>query len=186
MKFQFDLLPQEYKCLPRDNLGIILGTFAMVICLTATASLWKKNDAQIQECKAQIKQSEEQIDAVYREMNQFQTPSDRIVLLKNTIDFINKNLETPGSSWVDFLFVFEGTVPAKVFVRDINPKDFSGVVRDFTVEGEAATIYDILDFISRLQKSGRFENVYLKQDAINLAKGEGAIRFTLAFSFKKK
>ncbi len=186
MKFQFDLLPGEYRCLPRDNFGIILGTVAIIVCFSSISTLYLKNSRDVEFSKRQVKEMEEKIDSVYREMNQYQSPTERVIALKSTIEFINKNLETPASSWVDFLYTFESTVPEKVFVKDINPKDFSGTVRDFTVDGEAASIYDVLAFISRLQTSGSFERVFLKKNSNVESEGIPMVNFTLSFNFKGK
>jgi Tfp pilus assembly protein PilN len=185
MKYQFDLLPHEYKCLPRDNLGIVVGTIAVLICISATATLYLKNSREIETCNLQVKQAQARVDTIYQDMNQYQSPTERIMMLKNTIEFINQNLETPGTSWVDFLFTFEKTVPEKVFVKDINPKDFTGSVKEFTIDGEAASIYDIIFFISRLQESGKFENVFLKQNSIVVGSKESLVHFTMSFTFKR-
>jgi len=159
---------------------------ALIMCITSVGTLYLKNKRELNGYKDQIAKLESQRESLYAEMNQYQSPTERIMALKATIEFINRNLETPGSSWVEFLYAFEATVPDKVVIKDINPKDFSGTVRDFTVEGEAASIYDILDFISRLQKSGSFEKVFLKQNAVAEIEKEQVMKFSLAFSFKGK
>jgi len=184
MKFQFDLLPYEYKCLRRDTLGIFLGALAVMLCLSATATLYFKNTREIKTFNDQIKQAQSEIDAVYENMKKFQTPTGDIEKLKGIISFINQKLEHPGSSLVDFLFAFEQTVPENIFIQDINPKDFSGVVKNFTVNGEAASIMRVLDFVKNLQSSDRFENVFLQSNS-TVATDEGALaRFVLTFSYK--
>lgn len=188
MKYQFDLLPNEYKCLPKNNLEIVIGAIAMMICVSAIVTLYLKNNRDIAGLRTQMKDAQTSVENIYSEMRspQYQSPADKIMTLKNTIEFINKNLETPGTSWVDFLFTFEQTVPEKVYVKDINPKDFAGTVSDFTVQGEAESIYDILKFISNLQKSEKFDNVFLKQNAMQTTGKTSMVNFSLSFTFKRK
>jgi Tfp pilus assembly protein PilN len=184
MKFSFDLLPNEYKCLPRDHLGILLGALAVMLCLSATATLYYKNTVEMKDFNSQIRQVQTEIDTVYESMKNYQTPTGDIDRLKGIISFINRNLEHPGSSLVDFLFAFEKTVPENIFIQDINPKDFSGVVGNFTVNGEAASIMRVLDFIKSLQSSDRFTNVFLQSNSM-FSTDEGALaRFVLTFTYK--
>jgi hypothetical protein len=85
---------------------------------------------------------------------------------------------------VDFLFTLENTVPERVFIRDFNPKDFSAQGGQFTLVGDAATINDVLEFISRLQTSGRFSQVFLVQNASKVVDNRVLTDFTLALTYQ--
>lgn len=183
MKFQFDLLPQEYKCLPKDSLGIVLGVFALLACLSASTFLYLKNTADFKEYDKEFKAIVSEINENYDAMKGVQKPIAEIDQVKGIIAFIQENLEHPGSSWVDFLFAFEKTVPENVFVKDINPKDFSGVVKKFVLNGEAVNIEKILEFIQRLQQSDRFNNVFLMQNSVVGQLDQSVVQFSLEFNY---
>lgn len=179
MKFQFDLLPMEYKSLPRDNIGIALAIIALVLCVSSITSLNFKNKKEMAARQTEIDAAQSQLSQVYQQAAAIQPPVDRIENLKRSIEFINSNMGTPGTACVDFLTALENTVPEKVFVKDVNPKDFSGKDTVFTVDGEAATIYDVLDFISRLQKSGKFRDVFLKNNSTRAVENGIVTAFSL-------
>ncbi|HNV69465.1 MAG TPA: PilN domain-containing protein [Candidatus Ozemobacteraceae bacterium] len=179
MKFQFDLLPMEYKSLPRDNVGIMLAIVALVLCVSAITSLNFKNKKEMAARQSEIDAAQAQLSQTYQQAAAIQPPVDRIENLKRSIQFINSNMETPGTSCVDFLTALEANVPEKVFIRDVNPKDFSGRGTVFTIDGEAATIYDVLDLISRLQKSETFRDVFLKNNSTRAVEGGIVTAFSL-------
>jgi len=186
MKFQFDLLPNDYKSLPRDYLGFILAVAAIIVCLSWTFTVHFRNMKLLYNYQSQI----DQADKSYRELNQrvteLQPPAGQIAALKSSIEFINHNLDTPGSSWVDFLYSFESTVPERIYISDINPKDLSIQNVEFTITGEGSTIYDVLDFISRLQKSGRFSRVFLKQNSTRSIENGTLTSFIISFTYNGK
>lgn len=183
MKYQFDLLPLEYKCLPRDFLAIIVATLAIVLGVSASVSLYFKNTREMVAEQKKVDTAKKELEDIYRQAGELQPPVDQLNSLKASIDFINNNLQTPGSSFVDFLYSLEATVPEQVFIRDLNPKEFSSPGVAYTAEGEAASIYDILDFISRLQKSGKFGDVSLKQSTTRMTTNGIITNFTMSFNY---
>ena len=47
MKFRFDLLPTEYKSLPRDIVGLVVGIAAIVTCISwTTFAYWQSFDQE--------------------------------------------------------------------------------------------------------------------------------------------
>lgn len=189
MKYQFDLLPIEYKCLPRDFIGIILATLAIVIGVSSSVSLYHKNTREMVAEQKKVDTAQKELEDLYRQAGELQAPVDRLNSLKASVEFINNNLQTPGTSFVDFLYSLEATVPEQVFVRDLNPKEFTTPGVGYTIEGEAASIYDILDFISRLQKAQtkkqtpKFVDVSLKQSTTRMTTNGIITNFTLTFNY---
>jgi len=184
MKFQIDLLPKEYKSLPADLTGFVLAAVAIVICLSWTISSYMKNTSEQFKAQQQVDTAMKDLRDLNQRIGELQPPIAQINSLKSSIEFINRNLDTPGTSWVDFLYAFESTVPERIFILDINPKDFTGKSGlAFTVSGEGATIYDVLDYVASLQKSPSFASVNLKQNSTRAIENGTVTSFVLTFTY---
>ncbi|HEY9072180.1 MAG TPA: PilN domain-containing protein [Candidatus Ozemobacteraceae bacterium] len=184
MKFQIDLLPREYKSLPADLTGFVLAAVAILLCLSWTVSSYMKNTSEQFKVQQQVDAAMKDLRDLNQRIGELQPPVAQINALKSSIEFINTNLDTPGTSWVDFLYAFESTVPERIYISDINPKDFSGKSGlTFTVNGEGATIYDVLDYVSSLQKSPNFSGVYLKQNSTRAIENGTVTSFILTFTY---
>ncbi|MEW6711265.1 MAG: hypothetical protein AB1403_15665, partial [Candidatus Riflebacteria bacterium] len=107
MKFKFDLLPDEYKSLPRDNLGIALAVLTIIASISAVGTMYIKNNSALQAVQVQVDQQDNQLRDLIDKTGKLQPPMNEINSLKNSINFINQNLDTPGTSWVDFLATLE-------------------------------------------------------------------------------
>lgn len=183
MKYQFDLLPKEYKSLPRDNLGIVLAFLTILVSISAIGSMSIKNHSELSGVQGQVDKVEAQVRDMVEKTSALQPPVNEITSLKNSINFINQNLDTPGTSLVDFLATLEASVPERVVITDINPKNFTNIRQNFTLTGEASTIFDVLEFAKRLEQSGKF-SAMLKTTA-NATQDEGSIqKFTLDFTYR--
>lgn len=186
MKFRVDLLPPQFKCLPRDTFGMVVAMIAIILCVSASVSLYLKNTRDMADMQRKVVAAEKDVADLNTMATQEQPPLDRFNALKNSIDFINNNMQAPGSSFVDFLYTLESTVPERVSIRDISPKDFSQPNGTFTADGEAASIYDVLEFISRLQKSGRFTSIFPKQSTTRQVDGASITNFSIVFTYVGK
>ena len=183
MKYQFDLLPKEYKSLPRDNLGIVLAFLTILVSISAIGSMSIKNHSELSGVQAQVDKVEAQVRDMIEKTSALQPPVNEINSLKSSINFINQNLDTPGTSLVDFLATLEASVPERVVITDINPKNFTNIRQSFTLTGEASTIFDVLEFAKRLEQSGKF-SAMLKTTA-NATQDEGSVqKFTLDFTYR--
>jgi hypothetical protein len=70
-------------------------------------------------------------------------------------------------------------------INDITPKTFSKLDSNFTIVGEASSIFDALEFAKRLNQSGKF-SAFLKNNT-NVTQDEGSVqKFTLDFTYKIK
>lgn len=182
MKYQFDLLPKEYKSLPRDTIGIVLAFLTILVSISAIGSMSIKNRSELAGVQSEIDKLEAQVRGVVEKTGALQPPVNEITSLQNSINFINQNLDTPGSSLVDFLANLEGSVPERVVITDISPKNFTKISQTFSLIGEAATIFDVLEFAKRLEQSGKFKAM-LKTTA-NAAQDEGSVqKFTIDFTY---
>jgi hypothetical protein len=183
MKFRFDLLPEEYKSLPRDTLGIALAVLTIIASISAVGTMYIKNKSELLAIQAQVDSQEKQLRDLVDKTSKLQPPVNEINALKNSINFINQNLDTPGSSWVDFFAALESAVPDRVVINDISPKTFNKMTGNFTIVGEASTIFDALEFAKRLNSTGKF-NAFLKNNT-NVSQSEGSVqKFTLDFTYK--
>lgn len=157
MKYQFDLLPEEYRSTPRDNLGIFIAIVVLAVTIVSISTTAIKNKAAFSSIDKQINAKDTELRKIIDETSAKQAPTASINALKSSIEFINKNLDTPASDVVAFLTSLEACVPESVIIRDINPKKLNDLTVTFTVNGEAATIPDMLEFCNRLSKSGKFK-----------------------------
>ena len=184
MKFQIDLLPKEYKSLPSDYTGFILAAIAIIGCLSWTISSYMRNTSDQLKKQTEVDVAMKELRELNQKIGELQPPVAEITALKSSIEFINRNLDTPGTSWVDFLYAFESTVPERIFISDINPKDFTGKSGlNFTVNGEGATVYDVLEYVNALQKSEKFTNVNLKQNSTRSIENGTVTSFVLSFTY---
>jgi Tfp pilus assembly protein PilN len=186
MKFQFDLLPQEYKSLPRDVFGMVLAVVAIAVSLSWTLTVYGRNTLETKSVQDEWEKADSELRQVNQELGQMQPPVADINLLKTSIDFINNNLDTPGTSLVDFLFALEKTVPEGVYIRDINPKDFTLKTGEYTIDGEATNLEEVLAFIAGLQQSGRFTRPFLKQNTTKVVGDATVTNFILTLTYVGK
>jgi hypothetical protein len=157
MKYQFDLLPEEYKSSPRDTIGIVFAVIAIIITIASICTTMIKNKASFSGIDKQIAKEKASLAEIYRNTSNENPNANRINEVKKSIEFINKNLDTPATDVVVFLNSLEGCVPDSVILKDLNPKKLNTLNVKFTINGEASTIQDILEFTNRLNRSGKFK-----------------------------
>lgn len=170
MKFQFDLLPVEYKSLPRDNIGIALALLIIITTISAVGSMTIKNRSDLAEVDSKVQTKDAELRDIIDKTSRLQPPVNEINALRNSIEFINSNLDTPASNMVDFFASLEAAVPERVLIYDLSPKNFSDLSVSFDVTGEGSTIQDVLEFVNRLNQSGKFKaqlksNTSIAQDS---------------------
>lgn len=182
MKFKFDLLPNDYRSLPRDTLGIALAVLTIIGSFSAIGSMHIKTRGERVKIDAQISEVETKLAQIIGDTGKLQPPVNDIKSLINSIEFINKNLDTPGTGLVDFLAAFEATIPSNITVTDINPKSFTGTTRSFTINGEATSVFDVTDFARRMNDSGKFK-AFLRSNSAIMVEGANLTRFTLEFTY---
>lgn len=185
MKYQFDLLPEEYKSSPRDNIGLFLAIVLLIIAAVSIGWNVSQNKATFKGIDTKIKTANNQLEAKYAEIKSNNPDTQKILEVKKKIEFINKNLDTPGTDAVAFLTSFEACVPDGIIIRDLTPKKLSNLNVPFIVNGEASTIQDILEFTNRLQNSDKFR-AYLKSNNSAVVSDRIIQNFVLEFTYKKQ
>ncbi len=182
MKLKFDLLPKEYKSFPRDVIGIALAFLAIMTTISAVGTMSIKNHKEQTQVQQELDAVEAQVREIVEKTSKLQPPINEINSLKSSISFINQNLDTPGTSWVDFFATLEASVPDRVVIVDINPKTFSNLETSFTLAGEASSIFDALEFAKRLNQSGKFRSM-LKTSSNTSLNDSTVQKFTIEFSY---
>ena len=182
MKYQFDLLPDEYKSTPRDYFSIFLAVILIIVAIISigikSSEIKKKSeslDLQIETKRGELENIRDKINA--------KKPEGSVDKVKRKIEFINKNMDTPGTDAVAFLTSFEACVPDGIIIRDLTPKKLTDLKVPFTVNGEASTIQDILEFNNRLQKSNKFI-AHLKSNNSAVISDRIIQNFVLEFHYK--
>ena len=186
MKFQIDLLPKEYKSLPRDFLGIVLGVAAIIICVSWTTSIYWRSFNLEAGLQKKIDAKHDELSEMNKTISNLHPDMTKINYLNNSIQFINTHLNTPGTSWVDFLFALESTVPDQVYIQDISPKNLNDTAKAFTLKGEAASIKEVLAFVKQMQQNDAFPNVFLQGNSTHLVGENSVTQFSLTFNYKRK
>ena len=156
MKYQFDLLPEEYKSSPRDNIGIALAVIAIIITIVSITWNNIKIKSAFTNVDNKINSETTNLQSIYNSINSQKPKYNEINELKKKIDFVNNNLDTPATDVVAFLNSLEICVPDSIIIKDLSPKKLTNLKETFTVSGEASTIQDILELIRNMQKSKCF------------------------------
>ncbi len=182
MKYQFDLLPEEYKSTPRDYFGMSL---ALILVIVAFISIGVKSSELNAKVRDKVSERDSKINVLQGKYDVIsgEKPKKDVNKVKRKIEFINKNLDTPGTDAVAFLTSFEACVPDGIIIRDLTPKKLTDLKVPFTVNGEASTIQDILEFNNRLQNSNKFI-AHLKSNNSAVISDRIIQNFVLEFHYK--
>ena len=183
MKYQFDLLPEEYKSSPRDNIGIALAVIAIIITIVSISWNNMKINSSFKDVDKNIKNETNNLEAEYRDIRNNTPKYSEINELKKKIDFVNKNLDTPGTDAVMFFNSLEACVPDSIIIKDMTPKKLNNLKETFTVSGEASTIQDILELIRNMQASKSFVP-RLKSTKSSVVEERIIQNFVLDFSYR--
>ncbi len=183
MKYQFDLLPDEYRSAPRDKIGIFIAVVAIIITIVSISMTSLKNKKAFAGIDKDISSAKSTLQSIYNETNNQKPSSNEINKLKSSIEFINKNLDTPGTDVVHLLTSLEACVPDSVIIKDLTPKKLNDLNIPFTINGEASTIQDILEFANRLNRSGNFR-AHLKSNQSTVVAERLVQTFVLEFLYR--
>lgn len=183
MKYRFDLLPDEYRSSPRDNVGLFFAIVAIIITIASIGTTMIKNKASFAGIDKKISDSKRELEAKYSEINSKKPDANKINEVRKSIEFINKNLDTPATDVVVFLNSLESCVPDSVVLKDLNPKKLNTLNVRFTINGEASTIQDILEFTNRLNRSGKFK-ASLRSNQSAVVSERIVQNFILEFQYK--
>lgn len=184
MKFRFDLLPDDYRSLPRDYFGIVLAILLVIGTIYAVRNMNIENRNELEKIQKEIYSVENDLREIISQAESIQPPLREINSLRDQINFINKNLDTTGTSLVKFLADLEATVPQNIIIRDFSPKRFDTQTEQFTLTGEAPSVFTVTEFIRRMNSSGSFR-AHLRNTQNISANNKTLTRFNLDFTYIK-
>jgi len=198
MKMKMDLLPTQYKCLPRDWKAIII----LIIIRIAIPSTWyglkyyydsvlKRYETQSEEEIAELDGRIKKVDTDINELDtQLKTPriaKDKVKEINERVNFFNR-IYQKSFSWYDFFDKIEKLTPPDVWVKDIKVTGGEQLTEQaFEIVCESKEPYHAPQFLKNLMQNKEFvppdkeqNSVVLSQVIINPAFG---YEFSLKFKF---
>lgn len=198
MKMKMDLLPSQYKCVPRDWTAI----FILVIVLLAIPAMWfglKKYHAYAIEKigkanEEEIKGLEERINTLTNEIAQLDNQLGKAMLKREQIKEINERIDffnriyQKSFSWYDFFDKLEKSTPNEVWIQKIEIMG-GDTLKDqwFRVTCESKEPYHAPEFLKNLMQNREFVPPSDDKNSVTLGKVElnkdSGYEFVLEFKF---
>lgn len=197
MKMTMDLLPLQYKCLPRSYKAIAV----LVILLIAIPSVFfglkyyfaYRIKAMGEVNEAEMKDVEENINRITSEIaeleNKLKTPRlsrDKIIEINERIAFFNR-IYQKSFSWYDLFDKIEKLTPQGVYIKEIKIKGESLEEQEFKIICESQDSFLAPEFLKNLMENKEFvpptkdqNSVVLSEVVRNPAFG---YEFSLTFKF---
>ncbi len=197
MKMKMDLLPAQYKCVPRDWRAIII----LIIVVIAIPAMWfglkkyheyaiekigKANEEEIKELGERINTLTNEIAQLDNQLSKAMISREKIKEINERIDFFNR-IYQKSFSWYEFFDKLEKLTPGEVWIKSINIQGDSLKDQKFTVICESKEPYHAPEFLKNLMMNREFappddekNSVFLQKVEINQAFG---YEFSLEFKF---
>lgn len=184
MKYQFNILPEEYRVEAHSRLWLYLIVILILIALFIIGRDTVKKETAYTEINKLISVKNQELNNIYQRINIEKPDENEIQTLQEEIEFVNNNLKTLGTDVVEFLYSLEKTVPDNIVLTDINPKKLNNLSVPFFIEGEAENIQSIHEFVSRLNKSGKYK-AQLKSNNSSVVSNNLVQNFVLELEYRK-
>jgi len=196
MKMTMDLLPLQYKCLPRSFKAII----TLVILVIAIPSVFfglksyfaYKIKAMGEVNEAEMKDVEDNISRITSEIgeleNKLKTPRlsrDKIIEINERIAFFNR-IYQKSFSWYDFFNKLETLTPNDVCVKEIKIKGDTLEDQEFEIVCESKEPFLAPEFLKNLMQNKEFVPPNKDENSIVLSKVTINPAFGYEFSLKFK
>ncbi|HOD40483.1 MAG: hypothetical protein BWY96_01063 [Spirochaetes bacterium ADurb.BinA120] len=197
MKMKMDLLPSQYKCVPRDWRAI----FILIIVLLAIPGMWfglkkyhdyaiekigKANEEEIKELGERINTLTNEIAQLDNQLGKAMISREKIKEINERIDFFNR-IYQKSFSWYEFFDKLEKLTPNDVWIREIHIDGDSLKDQKFKVVCESKEPYHAPEFLKNLMLNREFapptddqNSVFLQKVSINKDFG---YEFSLEFKF---
>jgi len=197
MKMTMDLLPSQYKCVPRDWRAI----FIFVMIIAAIPAMWfglkkyhdysinkieKGNEEEINELKTRISTVSNDIAQLESQLNKAMISREKIKEINERIDFFNR-IYQKSFLWYEFFDKLEKLTPQEVWIKEIKISGDSLKEQSFKVICESKEPYHAPEFLKNLMQNREFvppsddkNTVDLSEVRINQAFG---YEFSLDFKF---
>jgi Fimbrial assembly protein (PilN) len=161
MKFQTDFALHEYRYVYGLH-----AIFTVTLLLLALLAVW--NFSQYQATRRdlshadislkRVQQQTAQLESKLRTSGKLLTP-DQVNALSKEIAFSNELLQRKTFFWSGLLADIEAVIPARISLKRVRVNFREGRV---LLNGSAASLKDLTQFIIRLENSPAFENVFLE------------------------
>lgn len=197
MKMKMDLLPSQYKCVPRDWRAIII----LIIVILIIPGMWfglqeyhkyaikkigKANEEEIAELGERINNLTNEIAQLENQLGKAMISREKIREINERVDFFNR-IYQKSFSWYEFFDKLEKLTPGEVWVKSINIQGDNLKDQKFTVVCESKEPYHAPEFLKNLMMNREFappddekNSVFLQKVEINQAFG---YEFSLEFKF---
>jgi cell division protein FtsB len=192
-----DLLPSQYKCVPRDWTAI----FILVIVLLAIPAMWfglkKYHDYAIEKIgkanEEEIKELGERINTLTNEIAQLDNQLSKAMLKREQIKEINERIDffnriyQKSFSWYEFFDKLEKMTPNEVWIQKIEIVGDTLKEQRFKVTCESKEPYHAPEFLKNLMQNREFVPPADDQNSVLLGKVElnkdSGYEFVLEFKF---
>lgn len=197
MKMKMDLLPSQYKCVPRDWTAI----FILVIVLLAIPAMWfglkKYHDYAIEKIgkanEEEIKELGERINTLTNEIAQLDNQLSKAMLKREQIKEINERIDffnriyQKSFSWYEFFDKLEKMTPNEVWIQKIEIIGDTLKEQRFKVTCESKEPYHAPEFLKNLMQNREFVPPGDDQNSVLLGRVElnkdSGYEFVLEFKF---
>lgn len=197
MKMKMDLLPSQYKCVPRDWTAIII----LVIVLLAIPAMWfglkkyhdyaidkigKANEEEIKELGERINTLTNEIAQLDNQLSKAMLKREQIKEINERIDFFNR-IYQKSFSWYEFFDKLEKMTPNEVWIQKIEIVGDTLKEQRFKVTCESKEPYHAPEFLKNLMQNREFVPPADDQNSVLLGKVElnkdSGYEFVLEFKF---
>ncbi len=197
MKMKMDLLPSQYKCVPRDWTAI----FILVIVLLAIPAMWfglkkyheyaiekigKANEEEIKELGERINTLTNEIAQLDNQLSKAMLKREQIKEINERIDFFNR-IYQKSFSWYEFFDKLEKMTPNEVWIQKIEILGDTLKEQKFKITCESKEPYHAPEFLKNLMQNREFVPPADDQNSVLLGKVElnkdAGYEFVLEFKF---
>ena len=194
---KMDLLPSQYKCVPRDWTAIII----LVIVLLAIPAMWfglkkyhdyaidkigKANEEEIKELGERINTLTNEIAQLDNQLSKAMLKREQIKEINERIDFFNR-IYQKSFSWYEFFDKLEKMTPNEVWIQKIEIVGDTLKEQRFKVTCESKEPYHAPEFLKNLMQNREFVPPGDDQNSVLLGKVElnkdSGYEFVLEFKF---
>ena len=191
MKLKLNLLEKTKK----SYVALIFWVILLLCFLFSSGSAFYYNFQLATEQKSKLATFKQQLSTAQLELETLKKQSktepinsEKIIELREQIDFVNQIRQQRHFYWTEFLNKFEQTLPTDIMLTSITPNPISNEVR---LNGQAKSTQDIVNFIENLQNSPYFTEAFLNKQEKAKYQVKKSIyrtieRFSLSFLYQEE
>ena len=175
MIFAVNLASENVTLLKRVRLGLIGATIALLMGVAATVAdgMSIRQSLEMETTRTvQLAAERQKLEERLRRDALVLTDENRAAI-KAQVKVANQMIQQRLFSWSRLLLTLEGAVPAGVSLVSVQPQMSAG---SLALKGEALTLERLTSFVSKLQETAPFHDVFL---ADQKGQQDGTVGFTL-------